>query len=315
MTRPWQSALSRLRDRTVDNWPIKLTALVLAAIVWAAVAAQEPTTQLVPVRLDITPPDSRSIVGDPPEVQALFQGTARELIKLYAERPRIEATLPDTISGSTYQLALSVGDIAGLEGAAVSAQQIEPRTVTIVLDEIARRAVPVVHRVAVEPDSGYALIDRIRVAPESLTIEGPQSQVGLVDTLYTVPLQLTAVTSPQRRRVAIDTTGLGSVRLSGRYVTVSADVEGITDRVFDAVRVVVATTDAGAWTTEPVAVAVTAHGMQGRIAGLARDSIRVSVRPRAAADDSVVGVEITPLEGVELVATPDSVVLRRRERD
>ncbi len=315
MTNRWQSALSRLRDRLVENWPIKVTALVLAAIVWAAVAAEEPTTQLVPVRLDVTPPEERSIVASLPEVQALVQGTAREIIKLYADPPTIVVVLPDTISGATYQIALSVGDIDGLEGAAVTVQQIEPRTVTIVLDELTRREVPVVHRVTIVPDSGYVLIDRPRVTPRSLTIEGPQSQIALVDTVFTVPLRLTAVTSAQRRRVAIDTTGLGSVRPAERYVTVSATVEGVVDRVFDAVRVAIVGTNAAAWATDPVAVAVTARGMQSRITGLARDSIQARVRLPATADDSVVSVDIAPLEDVALRATPDSVVLRRTDRD
>jgi hypothetical protein len=316
MTSRWKSALSKLRDRLVENWPIKVTALVLAAIVWAAVAAEEPTTQLVPVRLDVTPPEGRSVVASLPEVQALVQGTAREIIKLYADPPTIAVAVPDTISGATYQLALAVGDIEGIEGAAVNVQQIEPRTVTIVLDELTRREVPVVHRVTVVPDSGYVLIDGPRVTPRSLTIEGPQSQIALIDTVFTVLLELTAVTSTQRRRVAIDTAGLGSVRPAERYVTVSATVEGFVDRVFDAVRVAIVGTDAAAWTTDPVAVAVTARGMQSRITGLARDSLSVSVRPPAAADDSVVSVDIAPLENIELRATPDSVVvLRRPDRD
>jgi YbbR domain-containing protein len=315
MTNRWKSALSRLRDRLVENWPIKITALVLAAIVWAAVAAEEPTTQLVPVRLNVTPPEQRSIVASLPEVQALVQGTAREIIKLYADPPTIAVVLPDTISGATYQLALSVSDIDGLEGVAVTVQQIEPRTVTIVLDELTRREVPVVHRVTIVPDSGYVLIDGPRATPRSVTIEGPQSLIALVDTVFTVPLRLTAVTSAQRRRVAIDTTGLGSVRPAERYVTVSATVEGFVDRVFDAVRVEIVGTDAAAWTTDPVAVAVTARGMQSRITGLARDSIQVSVRLPATADESVVSVDITSLEDVELRATPDSVVLRRTDRD
>ncbi|KPK07187.1 MAG: hypothetical protein AMS20_03210, partial [Gemmatimonas sp. SG8_28] len=265
--------------------------------------------------LHVTPPEERSVVASLPEVHALVQGTAREIVKLYADPPTIAAVLPDTISGATYQLALSIGDIDGLEGAAVSVQQIEPRTITVMLDELTRREVPVVHRVTILPDSGYVLLDGPRVTPRSMTIEGPQSQIALVDTVFTVPLRLTAVTSAQRRRVAIDTTGLGSVRPAERYVTVSATVEGVVDRVFDAVRVAIVGPNTAAWTTDPVAVAVTARGMQSRITGLARDSIQARVRLPATADDSVVAVDIAPLEDVELRATPDSVVLRRTDRD
>jgi hypothetical protein len=318
MTTPWHRALSRLRDRLVDNWPIKLTALGLAAIVWAAVAAEEPTTQLIPVLLEVHPPAERSIVGSLPDVQALVQGTARELIKLYATPPTIEATLPDTISGATYQLPLSIGDIEGLEGVAVSVQQIEPRSITIVLDEISRRTVPVVHQVTIEPDSGYVLIGRPRVSPPTVILEGAQSQLALVDTVYTVPLELTAVVSSQRRRVPLDTASLAKIRLAEPYqpyVTVTATVEALADRVFDAVRVTIVGAEAGVWTTDPVAVAVTAHGIQSRIAGLSRDSIRASARLPVSPGDSIVAVNVEPLQGVELTTTPDSVALRRADRD
>ncbi len=314
MSKRWHGAVRRLRAYLVENWPIKLTALILAAIVWAAVAAQEPTTQLVPVRLDITPPEGRSIVGEPPQVQALFAGTARELIKLYRNQPVIQLALPDTITGAAYLLDLSVADIGAIEGAAVTAQQIEPRSVTISLDEVARRLVPVRHRVAVEPDSGYQVFGDVTVSPSSLTVQGPQTLVATVEALYTVPLTLTAVTSSQRRRVAIDTAGL-PVQLSETHVTVAVAVEALADRVFDGVRVTVDAPDGGAWTTDPVAVAVTVHGRESRLASLTRDSIRVLASPPQGQSAGVVQLLIPPLTDIELRATPDSVLVRRMDRD
>ena len=288
---------------------------MLAAIVWAAVAAQEPTTQLVPVRLDITPPNGRSLVGEPPRVRALFAGTARELIKLYAQQPVIQHMLPDTITGSTYQLDLSVADIGAIEGAAVSPQQIEPRSITIVLDEVARRVVPVRHRVSVEPDSGYLVFGNVAVSPASLTVHGPQTLVATVDALYTVQLTLTALTSSQRHRVAIDTTGLSGVQPSQDHVTVSVAVEALANRVFDGVRVTIDAQDAGAWTTDPLAVAVTVHGREGRLASLTRDSIRVLASPPRGQSESIVPLQIPSLPDIELRATPDSVLIRRMDRD
>ena len=314
MSKRWHGAVTRLRANLVENWPIKLTALILAAIVWAAVVAQEPTTQLVPVRLDITPPEGRSMVGELPQVQALFAGTARELVKLYRHQPVIQLALPDTITGAAYLLDLSVADIGAIEGAAVTAQQIEPRSVTISLDEVARRLVPVRHRVVVEPDSGYQVFGDVTVSPSSLTVQGPQTLVATVEALYTVPLTLTAVASSQHRRVAIDTAGL-PVQPSETHVTVSVAVEALADRVFDGVRVTVDAPDGGAWTTDPVAVAVTVHGRESRLASLTRDSIRVLASPPQGQSAGVVRLLIPPLTDIELRATPDSVLVRRMDRD
>ncbi|MDH3571952.1 MAG: hypothetical protein OER89_17410, partial [Gemmatimonadota bacterium] len=182
----WKNAFSRFRAVLLDNWPIKVTALILAAILWAAVAAEEPSTQLVPVRLEIEPPPGRSIVSsEHPPVQALFTGTARELIKLYGRPPVIRKALPDSISGSEFQVQLSIADLGTIEGAAVKVQQIEPRTVTVQLDDVAQRSVPVIPRVALDPDSGYQLFGSIIVTPRNITIRGPEARISELDSVVT----------------------------------------------------------------------------------------------------------------------------------
>jgi len=68
-SRPWTA---RVRDGLVVNWPAKLTALLLSGVLWAAVAAEEPTTQLVPVTLVVQPPPGRTLKGTLPSVQAVY---------------------------------------------------------------------------------------------------------------------------------------------------------------------------------------------------------------------------------------------------
>ena len=52
-----------LKRAIAANWPIKLTALVLATVLWAAVEAEEPTTQLIPVSVTITTPARATCQG------------------------------------------------------------------------------------------------------------------------------------------------------------------------------------------------------------------------------------------------------------
>ena len=42
-----------IRQAIVTNWPIKVTALAVAAVLWAALSAEEPATQFIPVRIEI----------------------------------------------------------------------------------------------------------------------------------------------------------------------------------------------------------------------------------------------------------------------
>jgi YbbR domain-containing protein len=310
-----QRAASSLRATLIDNWPIKLTALGLAAILWAAVAAQEPTTQIVPVLLRVEAPPGRTVVGTLPEVRALFRGIPRELIKLYAEAPVIRKTLPDTITGSSYALDLAVSDITVIDGAAVNPQQIEPQTIRIVLDDVGRKSVPVVHQVTVEPDSGHQIFGGISVSPGSITIQGPQDRVAAVTTVSTMPLALTGLRAPVRRRVPIDTIPLSGLRLSQTTVTVTAEIGALADRVFDGVRVMVDADDRAAWVAEPGTVNVIVTGRVSRMSNLTRDSVRVLVAPPSDADEGRMALRVFAPQGIVARVNPDSVTVRRAGSD
>ncbi|MBI3982342.1 MAG: hypothetical protein HY337_05480 [Gemmatimonadetes bacterium] len=120
----------RLR-RFLSDWPIKLTALVLAVLVWAMVQAQEPTTLMVPVTLMIEPPGGAEIVEPLPRVRALYSGAGREIFKLLGSPPRITRIIPDTVAGPTVTLDLSTADLVILTDAEVAAREVEPRRIQI----------------------------------------------------------------------------------------------------------------------------------------------------------------------------------------
>jgi len=317
MSNPLKRAVSSLRGTLIDNWPIKLTALGLAAVVWAAVAAQEPTTQIVPVVVRVEPPPGRNIVGTVPEVRALFRGIPRELIKLYADAPIIRKTLPDTITGSDYTLDLAIADIAVIDGAAVNAQQIEPASIRITLDDVSRKSVPVVNRVTIQPDSGYQIFGGVTVSPSSITIQGPQDRVAAITSVATESVALSDVRASLRRRVPIVTTDLAGVLLSQTSVTVTAEISALADRVFDGVQVVLDADDGRTWTSVPATVNVIVTGRVSRMSGLSRDSVRVLATPPTddATVEAVVPLRVTAPQGLQARATPDSVTVRRGDSD
>src|SRR5262245_12402035 len=78
---------ARMVRRVTGNWPMKLTALALAAVLWAAVAAEEPSTQRVAITLRVTAPEGRPLTRSLPTIHGVFAGPARELLKLYASPP------------------------------------------------------------------------------------------------------------------------------------------------------------------------------------------------------------------------------------
>ncbi len=315
MSKGWKTTVHNVKRWVFDNWPIKLTALALAAILWAAVATQEETTHLVAVNLEVLPPEGRTLTGELPPVHALYAGTARELLKLYVRPPSIRASLPDTITGSEYTLELSVADLVISNGAAIRAQRIEPRTITVQLDDVVEQVVRVTHQVIVHPDSGYQMFGPVTVSPAEITIRGPKEQVERVEAVSTVPLVLERVSAPVRRDVAIDTSPLGTVQLSVTSVQIFADIGALSERVLMGVPVVLRTDLPGQWSSDPAAVLVTVRGRTSRLARLTRDSVLVYAVFDEDRSDSFVLLQLTPPVGIAAWAIPDSVLVRREGSD
>ena len=206
------------------NWPLKAAALVLAAILWVIVSAEETTSALVPVRLDVTLPPTLAMTGPPPELRVLVSGPGRELIKLYAATLVVRAAVPATALPPSYLLTVGPGDVELPRNVAVSVQDLEPRELAIELDRVVRRSVPVAFRGVVEAESGFALAGRLAVAPNTVTVTGPRALVYDLDSVRTEPIELRGLTATIEHKVPLDTTGSARISIAPREVTVTARV-------------------------------------------------------------------------------------------
>ncbi len=310
--RPTRSWTIALRSAIVTNWPVKVTALVLSGVLWAAVAAEEPTTQLIPVHLVVQPPAGRMLRGSVPTVQAVYIGSTRELIKLYSSPPTVRKVIPDTLTGNRFELELAPQDLVTGKQINVRAEDIQPRSLLIQLDEVARRTVRVMPRVTVVPESGYAVLDGLTVAPSSVLVVGPDTALRQLHEVPTLPVALSGLTAPVRRRVRLDTAGLGPIRVTPDEVDVSVDVAFMAERVLMGVPVAIQGERSPTTAATPPAVIVTVRGPSGRLVHLTRDSVTV-VATRTDTDRAeTVRLQVVPPEGLTAVATPDSVLLQRR---
>ena len=296
-----------IKSALTANWPIKITALALAAVLWAALSAQQPTAQFVPVRLDIQIPDNRILAQELPQVQAVVGGPPEELIKLYTNPPVLTKVVPDSATGSTVTIDLSPQDVILQPDADVTLQNIVPRRLVVHLDDIRRRSVPVYAPGIIQAASGFVLLGRVSVVPESVVVLGPEAQVNRIGRLYTIPLDLPDVRRTIRRNIAIDTTALGVVTLSQPQVEIEVRVDQITQRTIGGVPVVIG---GGVWGSVPSTVQVTVRGPAARLATLNRDSLLVTA-PAAAAEGDMLLLSVRPPTGLTATVAPDSVQAQR----
>jgi hypothetical protein len=190
--------------------PIKFAAIGLAGILWAIVSIEEPTESVVNVLLQPVPTDSAIVVRRPLEpVQALMVGRARDLFRLTAQPPIIRipitADAPETL---TVRLAPEMVELPVDVNARV--REVLPRSVTLRLDLLAERRVPVAGAFAVEHDTSLVITGAIEISPDSVTIAGPRALVETIDTVYTRRL-VVQVSDSAPRLVALDTARLGVV--------------------------------------------------------------------------------------------------------
>jgi YbbR domain-containing protein len=303
------TGFSRVKTWLLTNWPIKLTALVLAIVLWAVIAAREATTRWFTVDLQVQPPRGRVLTSELPQVQARYTGTLGELFRLTETPPVIHKVMPDTLTGSTYTLTLSTADLVTTEGIGVVAQDVTPDTVTLQLDDVMERRVPVISRVSIAPAEGFGL-DQLRISPESVTVRGPEAQLGELRSIGTERIDTSRVGEPITLTVPLDTAGLGiGVRVEPPEVQVFANVVTVSEQVIMGVTVSVPTD----WSSDPSAVIVIVNGPSRRVVGLTRDSVQVRARPpNNTVTEARVPLSVQAPAGIRGSASPDSVTLRRR---
>jgi hypothetical protein len=280
------------------------------------VAAQEPTTELVPVTLVVEPPPGRIVTTELPSVQALFSGTAGELFKLFLTPPVIRKEITTGAVGSHHQIELSPQDMSLGTEAAVTAQDVLPRRFDIELDSLHRKTVPVDPQISVLTEAGYERVGMITISPESVTVSGPLSIVRDLTFVPTVALNLSRVRGSFQRVIPLDTTGLNRTELSPAEVEASLTVRAgsNTMELLAGVPVRVEPRRGGIWTSTPTDVFVRIWGPPGRVNRMTRDSVTVVAGPVGTGPTERVRLEVRVPAGLTAQAMPDSATVQRRDR-
>jgi len=295
------------------NWPIKGAALFLALMLYVAVQLQQPVTTSFDVTLNVQLPPGRALVKPPPKVRVQISGKGSQILKLRSLAGDITRRVPDTLTASTYAIHLDPTEVelALPKGADVRVMEVRPSEITLALDSVARKEVRIVSLVTIKPDSGQFLHGGLSMTPTTARLVGPEKSLEAIDSVTTVPMEITNVSGAFTRNVAIDTMPLGIVRLSPKQVVVTGEMGTIAERSFAGIPV---ETGAGAITSfivTPARVSVAVRGPEERVQALTRDSLRV-VAHITGAIPGVARITVIAPRGITARAIPDSVTLRRR---
>lgn len=205
-----------------ERLPYKAAALFLALVLWLVVSAEEPTEDLVPVRVALLLDSSLTLVSPRPVVQALVVGRGRELLKLYATPPVVRRVLPADVDDSV-RFDLRPVDVDLPEGIDAIVRDVQPRMFVLRFSSTAERRFPVRSALSVRAAEGVRVTGVPSFSPESVTVVGPRRSLRQVEGVWTVGDTVTIADSLPRT-VRIDT-----ARVRGRVrptrVTFTVPVE------------------------------------------------------------------------------------------
>src|SRR5467141_600806 len=304
---------SNLLQLITRNWPIKGAALFLALMLYVAVQLQQPVTTSFDVTLNVLLPRGRALVHKPPKVRVQISGKGSQILKLRSLTGDITRRVPDTLTSSTYLIHLDPGEVelALPKGADVRVIEVRPSEVTIALDSVARKEVKIVSLVSVTPDSGQVLHGGLSMTPTTTRLVGPEKSLEAIDSVTTVPMEITNVSGEFTRNVPIDTMPLGIVRLSPKQVTVTGDMGRIAERSFAGIPVESGGGAITSFIVTPARVSVSIRGPEERVQAITRDSLRV-VAHITGTSGGVARITVIAPRGMTARPIPVSVPLRRR---
>lgn len=206
-----------LREFLFGNLGLKVASLVLALLLYAHVVTEQPRESVVQIPLTLTGlPESLAVSGHPPErVGVKIRGKWKDLIRLGLTSPYLPVDLAHAAPGP-FRSTITAEDVAGkalppeLAKLVAVTEVLEPRAVDLMVEAKRVKRVRVVARLAGAPAPGYRIAGSL-VVPDSVQVRGPRSAVAPLDSLGTLPIDITGEREKIQRQVEIDP---GPMRLS-----------------------------------------------------------------------------------------------------
>jgi len=302
-------------DVVTRNWPLKILALLLAFAVWVAMTGESRIVQDLRVPLDVALPDGLIAAETPPTTVGVRLRGPESLLRRLDPLPlEIHVDLRDAAPGPR-NVQLTSEDVDGVPRG-IEVALIEPDRFRVHLDRRAKKLLPIVPSFAGQPPRGYAVYD-VRVTPDALEVEGPESKVAALTRLRTDPIHLENRSAPfSARTTAVPATPEVRV-IDPQPLEAQVDVDlAPTARTYEGVPVLLAGQVYDA-RRSPSSIDVTLSGPPALLASLRRDQLRAvadvqGLAPRAEAYSVPLRVELLGLPARDLARMTVKSLSRQR---
>ncbi|MBI4373145.1 MAG: hypothetical protein HY585_05415 [Candidatus Omnitrophica bacterium] len=189
----------------VENWGLKLVSLLLAIGFWFYVVSEESIEMTKTIPLELIPPtDNLSVVKSSASfLEATFQSPRHLFSVLSSDLISAHHKIEGAQKAGDYSFNVGPGDFS-LPAPEIRIVKVFPSFVTVTLDEVIVKKLPVQVELAGEPAYGYRVDQNdIELDPNTVLVEGPRAILEKVDKIKTEPIQLVGRVRSFRRTVKI----------------------------------------------------------------------------------------------------------------
>lgn len=181
-----------VRKVFVEDWSLKLLSLAIALVLWLVVTSQnEPVTTHVSVQLNFVRPQSLDISNDPPKaVDVTLTGSRSKLENLSALDLVATLDITEQMAGERVWRLADKAQISLPQG--VKVDSFLPGAITVRLEQIIEKQLPVVPKIEGSPAEGYEVYSATP-EPGAVTVRGPESRVNALDKAPTEAIRLTGL--------------------------------------------------------------------------------------------------------------------------
>jgi YbbR domain-containing protein len=185
-------------------YPLRLSATLLVLLLCLLKPAQSSDANeieiLIPVDLYRLPAGLTVVGSAPKEIELRVKGPPAVLEDLKRNAPRYNLDLAGVAVGSE---SIAVNPDLIQMPAEARITRVNPAYLTVKVERLLKKRVPVKVAVSGEPEGGYFITDML-ARPSTILICGPETAVGLVDEIFTKPIDVTARSESFKKEIAID---------------------------------------------------------------------------------------------------------------
>jgi YbbR domain-containing protein len=180
-----------MRFAVLENYKVKLTALVVAILFWFAVVTESNYQYDMDVRIDaVNLPEDRIIINQiAPTARVRFEGNGKSLLGLrFNEEATLEMNLENIKADTRIPLSESMLRISRRSRNVIDWHVLSPDTIFIKLAYLEKKKVPIVPQIRIETELSFVVVGKIQLSPDSVLISGPIQQVRGIERIYTESL-------------------------------------------------------------------------------------------------------------------------------